>query len=129
MQAKASSSRRAHIIEAIVFFLILVGIVVSVIFVSLPKKEKATMADVVQRGKTLYSLRLDQNQDVEIPLSDGIFHIEIKDGKVRVVSSPCPNQTCVQQGSVDKVGESIICAHEGITISLRGDSPVEEIVI
>ena len=128
MKAKASF-RRSTIIEIIVFSLILFAIVLAVIFTSRPK-EDATKAHVYYQGETVYVLDLSEDKQVQVKTEHGIVHIEVKEGKIHVLSSPCPGQTCVHQGEKSQAGESIICAYEGVLISLHGEtSGVGEITI
>lgn len=129
MQAPISSNRKTHIWETVVFGLILIGIVISVLFVALGSKEKATTADITYQGNVVYSFSLNEDRNINLPVGDGTMEIEIKDGKIRVISSPCPYQYCVGQGFVDQAGTSIICAHEGVCILLRGEGAVKEITI
>ncbi len=46
--------------------------------------------------------------------------VEIRDGCVRVSESDCKNKTCVKTGKVSRVGESIVCAQNGIVITVIG---------
>jgi hypothetical protein len=64
-------------------------------------------ASIYHDGKFLKSLSL--KPDRQIPLEDGKMLIEIKDGKIRVVKSDCPNQVCVHVGWIAHSGEAITC--------------------
>ncbi len=46
--------------------------------------------------------------------------VEIRDGSVRVIESTCKNKTCVKMGKIGRVGESIVCAQNGIVITVLG---------
>lgn len=53
----------------------------------------------------------------------GATTIEIKDGKVRVTDSPCPQHICVKQGWKSREGEVIICLPNRIVVKVvRGES-------
>lgn len=45
-----------------------------------------------------YEFKLSENKihNVQGPL--GTTSIEVKDGKVRIIDSPCPGKTCINQG-------------------------------
>lgn len=44
----------------------------------------------------------------------------IKDGKCFVTESDCKNKTCVKTGKISRVGESIVCAQNGVVITVVG---------
>lgn len=46
--------------------------------------------------------------------------VEIADGAARVVSSPCPNKTCIQQGSISRPGQWIACLPNGVIVYIEG---------
>ncbi len=126
---KNSSAKRTHIIEFVVFLLILVGIVVYLIVAGSGKKESGVSAEVTYKGQVVYSLNLNEDQTQKVITQEGEVVINVKGGKIAVTSSPCPNQYCVGQGYKSKAGDSIICAHEGVVVLIKGDEAVEEIHI
>lgn len=62
----------------------------------------------------VYPLSVNRVFDVEGPLGKTV--IEVKDRRVRVVSSPCPNKLCIHQGFV-RAG-SIICLPNRVVITI-----------
>ena len=117
----------SHKWEVIVLGVALIGLVVASLCVGLAPKENASTAKVYLRGEELYSLSLDAPREIEIPLDDGVMVLSVKDGGIAVTSSPCPSQYCVHQRYKTKVGESILCAHEGVAIYLYGEEAITEV--
>lgn len=73
-------------------------------------------AVVVKQGGQLYvqaSLRL--NRVIEVPGPLGMTRIEIRDGRVRVLSDPGSRQLCVRQGWLDP-GESALCLPNRVSV-------------
>lgn len=71
---------------------------------------------VIQQGGRLYaqaSLRL--NRVIEVPGPLGTTRVEIRDGRVRVLSDPGPRQLCVRQGWLDP-GESALCLPNRVAV-------------
>lgn len=68
---------------------------------------------------------LDEDKTVEIDQGDGIVnHVEIKDGKVRMLDSTCDNQNCVGMGSMSEEDPGpmfnfIVCLPHQVSIELR----------
>lgn len=63
--------------------------------------------------------------------SDTLFHvsgnmgpveIQVENGRVRIVSSPCPGQDCVRQGWLSTGGDMAICVPSGVFIHLEAGS-------
>lgn len=52
----------------------------------------------------------------------GVTMAEIRNGRARVVSSPCPNQLCVRRGWTDGSGRPLVCAPNRVLITPPGDS-------
>ena len=55
---------------------------------------------------------LDLNKDTELTVegwNDGTNHVVIKDGTVHVTEASCPDKVCVNQGTIRRTGEAIIC--------------------
>lgn len=68
---------------------------------------------------------LNEDKTIEIDQGNGIVnHVEIKDGKVRMLDSTCDNQNCVGMGSMSKddpgpMFNFIVCLPHQISIELR----------
>lgn len=68
--------------------------------------------------------------DITVPLSDnrrfaihgplGDSVIEVRDGRVRFVSSPCTGKQCVHSGWLAHAGELAACLPNGVMVSVLG---------
>lgn len=65
-----------------------------------------------------YSLLIDK----EIPLADGKNILKIEGGKAFMTTADCPDRVCVNTGKISKVGQSIICLPNKVTITVIGNS-------
>ena len=68
-----------------------------------------------ENGDYAYSMKEDGIHEFTGPL--GMTAIEIKDGKARVVSSPCPGKTCVESGW----SKSLCCLPNRVIAVVTGD--------
>lgn len=59
---------------------------------------------------------LDRDISVDIPGALGDSTIEIRDGKARIVKSPCPNQTCIAAPGIFRSGEWNACLPNKVII-------------
>lgn len=56
-----------------------------------------------------------------VPGELGLTTFEIKDGRVRITDSPCPNKTCISQGWHNP----LVCLPNKVMITVEGESRVK----
>lgn len=80
----------------------------------------ASVARIAASGQPTLELPLSRNQQLAVhgPLGDSL--IEVKDGRVRFLASPCRGQQCVHSGWLAHAGDLAACLPNGITVSLQG---------
>ena len=110
---------------------ILIAVVAVVALMSMPLVSSASNAlagradvAVVQApgGRTVIELSRDASYAVEG--RQGVLHLDVAAGEIRVVSADCPDQVCVASG-VARPGKPIVCAPNGVSVSLSGSSEGE----
>jgi hypothetical protein len=69
-------------------------------------------------GQWIYPLPSDAELSVQGPL--GLTRVELRDGKVRILDSPCANKTCVSTGSISKPGQWIACLPNKVFVRVEG---------
>ncbi len=72
-----------------------------------------------------FSLQGQSQFKIRGPLGDS--EINIAKGRVKVVSSPCVQKVCVYRGYIEKSGECIVCAPNGIVVKIVGESETERL--
>ena len=53
--------------------------------------------------------------------------IEIGDNEIRVIEADCPDKYDVKQGSISRIGETIICLPNRLVIEIKGIETVDGI--
>ncbi len=97
--------------KVLILLLILFSVSLSLIFV---KKSQATQVDIFWHNQLYGQYSLQEPRNIE--LKKGV-HIEIKNGKARMLESDCHNQLCVKQGWNNK--NPIICLPDTISIIFK----------
>ena len=69
-------------------------------------------------GKPVYLLPLDEDRNVTVEGPRGKTFIEIKNHRVRVADSPCPEKLCVGQGWA--ASGALICIPNKVVITIGG---------
>jgi hypothetical protein len=104
---------------------LIVGIVLATIgsFFAVHRKPGTTVEIHSSAGMIRYPLDSDQTIRVAGPLGESVVRIE--KGKVRMESSPCPEQICQSMGSISRIGSSIACLPNRIFIRIDGQTRPE----
>lgn len=78
-------------------------------------------------GRSSLSPRPDR--EVVVDGLRGPITLAVRDGAVRVISSPCPDQLCVHRGAVSGAGGAIVCAPGGVTVMVGGEDDALDAVV
>jgi hypothetical protein len=87
---------------------------------------KSRTAQIEVDGKPVYVLPLDKDRIVSVEGPKGRTFIEIKDHKVRITESPCPNKLCIEQGWTTNGG--LVCLPNKVVITI-GDQEEKNPVV
>ena len=70
-----------------------------------------------------YEYSLSQDGIYKVEGKIGTSSIQIKDGKVRIIDSPCPNKNCVHQNW----GNLIICLPNNVIVSVKAQEDFDAV--
>ena len=93
----------------------------AVILLLLPLLSRDTARILVvttPEGSAAYALSGDR--EVTLTSRGVTLTVKIEDGAASVTYSTCPDKVCVAGGSISRVGESILCAPAGVTLTVKG---------
>lgn len=110
--------RFASTFDFIVIFLIILSAFLT--FISEDKKSDSA-AVIIESSVNDSPVRVDLKKDTLFSIEGklGPSYIEVKDLKVRMTESPCPNKLCIKHGWISMLGSFIICAPNGIMIKIE----------
>ena len=77
----------------------------------------------VKAGENQYEYSAKKDGIYKVQGSLGVTTFEIKEGKVRIIDSPCPNKTCVNQGW----HSPLVCLPNNVIISLEEEGDFDAI--
>lgn len=96
-------------------FIILASIIVFAVL-SIKKSAKINGSRVLaQADGDTYEYSLDKDGIYKVEGALGYTTFEIKDKKVRIIDSPCPNKTCIDQGWTSP----IVCLPNRVIITIQ----------
>ncbi len=87
-------------------------------------RTQASPAQVIITSTDRQITRIDITEEriIEVEGKLGKSVIEVADGKVRFVNSPCPHHLCMKRGWIDMPGDWIACVPNGILVRISGES-------
>ena len=79
--------------------------------------------DIVERalekyGRPVYVLPLDKDRIVSVEGPRGRTIVEIRNHRVRIADSACPNKLCIKQGWIDSGG--LVCLPNKVVVTIGG---------
>ena len=88
-------------------------------------REQGSQVIVFQDGVEQGRYLLSEEQEVEIVFNqesqEGKNILRIRDGSADMIYADCPDQLCVNQKEIDKVGETIVCRPHKIVVEVEGE--------
>lgn len=88
-------------------------------------REQGSQVIVFQDGVEQGRYLLSEEQEVEIAFNqesqEGKNILRIRDGRADMIYADCPDQLCVNQKEIDKVGETIVCLPHKIVVEVEGE--------
>ena len=80
-------------------------------------------AAIMIAGRHWLNVDLFQNQWIEVPGALGESKIQVKDGKIRFVQSPCDTKQCIHQGWISQGGELAACLPNKVSVQVLSADP------
>jgi hypothetical protein len=95
-----------------------------VVGVSLPRTAggNPSRAEVLVSGRRAAALDLSHDSVHDVLGTIGVTRVEVRDGRVRVLSSPCPQQICRHGGWIGEPGTLLVCLPNEIVVRVPGET-------
>ena len=75
--------------------------------------------DIMIDGKSVKTLRLDQDASYEVKQQAGVNTVVVQDGSVSVQDADCPDKICVKHRAINRTGETIICLPHKLVVEIK----------
>ncbi len=126
-EEKTDNVKRPRLLRGLDIVIIIALLFVSVAFIPFMGSQSRDTVLVYKGADVIAEYRLDEDRVFHVDGVDGTLEIEIKNEKVRVHSSPCRHQICVNTGWISRSYEQIICAPNLILLLIHSNSEEDEI--
>ena len=126
-EEKTDNMKKPRLLRGLDIVIIIALLFVSVAFIPFMDSQSHDTVVVYKGADVIAEYRLDEDRVFHVDGVDGTLEIEIRDEKVRVHSSPCRHQVCVNTGWISRSYEQIICAPNLVLLLIHSNSEEEEI--
>lgn len=113
--------------DIILIIVILIIALVSFLFLYLTPN-KNLVAYVYHNDDVVLQIDLKKDDSYIVQGDIGDVYIEVKNSKIRVLQSDCPDHICINQGYISKANQTITCLPNKIYIIIVGNDEVDAIV-
>ena len=112
-------------------FILLVALLIAIIFIiifanGIFREDNGKYADIIYDGRVIKTVDLSVNTTLDLNFE---YHniIEVKNGKIGIISANCPDKTCVNSGFISKPGQIAVCVPSKLIIQINGKSNADAI--
>ncbi|MDR2767858.1 MAG: NusG domain II-containing protein [Treponema sp.] len=109
---------RLRVLDLVLLCLCLaVTVFLSLRIYSSPEKPRFVLRG--RNGRWVYPLDRAENALVEVEGPLGVTTVQLSGGRARILSSPCPNQSCIAAGAIHDSGQWIACLPNGVFVGVE----------
>ena len=116
--------RRIRLGDMMVILAVLVTAGVLFAFSFLPKEAGTYLSVTSDAGEARYTLF--ENRTLTVNSGGHTLSVVIDNQKAYVASSDCPDGSCLHQGKISSVGETVICVPSGVVLKVLGEGSHED---
>lgn len=96
-------------------------IIASVLLIFLLGQGEGRTVVITKAGETLASF--DIQKDTVFDAGSNVINIE--NGEVYISKASCDNKICMQQGRISLANQTLVCAPNGICVSIKGEGDID----
>ena len=85
--------------------------------------QRAALAEINVNGKHWRNVELFEDQLIHVHGILGDSILEVKNGRIRFIASPCTQKICIQQGWIKRGGASATCLPNRVSVTILSDDP------
>ena len=117
--------------DLIVICSLLLVTIITLVCVFVFRTKKNLIAKIHVQNEVVETIDLSKKEDKDYLVKgiNGYVTVHTHNGSIAIVQSNCPHQDCVKMGYVSTSNRPIICAYNGVYITIEGGSTPNDVEI
>ena len=117
--------------DLIVICSLLLVTIITLVCVFVFRTKKNLIAKIHVQNEVVETIDLSKKEEKDYLVKgiNGYVTVHTHNGSIAIVQSNCPHQDCVKMGYVSTSNRPIICAYNGVYITIEGGSTPNDVEI
>lgn len=117
--------------DLIVICSLLLVTIITLVCVFVFRTKKNLIAKIHVQNEVVETIDLSKKEEKDYIVKgiNGYVTVHTHNGSIAIVQSNCPHQDCVKMGYVSTSNRPIICAYNGVYITIEGGSTPNDVEI
>ena len=117
--------------DLIVIGSLLLVTIITLVCVFAFRTKKNLIAKIHVQNEVVETIDLSKKEEKDYLIKgiNGYVNVHTHDGSIAIVQSNCPHQDCVKMGYINTSNRPIICAYNGVYITIEGGSTPNDVEI
>ena len=117
--------------DLIVIGSLLLVTIITLVCVLAFRVKKNLIAKIHVQNEVVETIDLSKKEEKDYLIKgiNGYVNVHTHDGAIAIVHSNCPHQDCVKMGYVNTSNRPIVCAYNGVYITIEGGSMPNDVEI
>jgi len=86
-------------------------------------QQRIALAEITINGKHWRNVELFDDQIIHVPGVLGDSVLEVKQGRIHFIDSPCTQKICIHQGWLKRGGANATCLPNRVSVTIVSDDP------
>ena len=117
--------------DLIVICSLLLVTIITLVCVFVFRTKKNLIAKIHVQNEVVETIDLSKKEEKDYLIKgiNGYVNVHTHNGAIAIVQSNCPHQDCVKMGYINTSNRPIICAYNGVYITIEGGSTPNDVEI
>lgn len=112
--------KSSNIFWILIFIVVIILSAFAYLFIQ-NKSENGNTAEIYVDGELINTISLDEDAVFTVKSENGSNKVQIRDGKISIISSTCKNKVCISHGEIHNSTAPLVCIPNKLVIRVESD--------